>query len=396
MPSTLLSLGLALALSGQAPSGHPYPALESLCERSVLNRGDLSRLHTVFARAERGEPVVVGVIGGSITEGAAAGKPEHRWGNQMCQWWRSRFPKARVSFHNAGIGATGSAFAVHRLRAHLLDRQPDVVVVEFSVNDPANHGEQYEGVIRQILLQPNSPAVLGLHMMSQNGNNVEAAHLPVLRHYALPSISYRAALWPLLADGSLEWSDLSPDTIHPNAIGHTYAAGLVCAFLERELKAWRADGAKAPDALTPLPAQPLHGSRFDDGEMLDLSQVRVVTNQGFTCELIKGYARYGYTWHAEKPGSRLTLEVEGPLVSILYSRLKRPLGRAVIRVDGKQVCKLEAFHAQWWTYTPVQEILRDAPGKHLVDIEVLNEKDPKSEGYGFELRGLMRAFPRTR
>lgn len=392
MSSTLLSLGLALALSGQAPSGHTYPALETIRERSLLNEGDVTRLHGVFAKAEQGLPITVAVIGGSITEGASAGKAEYRWGNQMSEWWKLNFPKANISFVNAGIGATGSNFAVHRLRKHLLQKHPDFVGVEFSVNDPKGHGDRYEGVLRQILSQPNSPAVVAVHMMTQSGSNVEADHLPVLKHYQLTSISYRAALRPLIESKKLDWKDISPDSVHPNAIGHTYTAALVNAYLDRELKAWRANGAKAPASLLPLPAQPLHGTCFDDGEMLELDKLKVVDNQGFVCEIIKKRARYGYTWHATKPGAKIAFEVEGPLVSILYSRLKQPFGRAVVRVDGKEVCRLEGFHDQWWTYTPVQELFRNAPGKHLIEVETLHEKHPKSEGYGFEIRGVLRAY----
>jgi len=74
----------------------------------------------VFAKAKRGEKVVVDVIGGSITEGALASAPDKRWASLVAQWWRDTFPKAKIEFINAGIGATGSDIGAHRAFRHLL------------------------------------------------------------------------------------------------------------------------------------------------------------------------------------------------------------------------------------------------------------------------------------
>src|SRR5437763_821651 len=73
--------------------------------RTVLVAEDemATRLDRVFAKAARGEKVVVGVIGGSITQGAKATKPEHRYANVIAQWWRDRYPQAEVLLVNAGI-----------------------------------------------------------------------------------------------------------------------------------------------------------------------------------------------------------------------------------------------------------------------------------------------------
>ena len=157
----LLSLGLAIALAGTFPSGNKLPELEAIYPRSILNQGDLGRLEHVFERALKGEPITVAVIGGSITEGAHAEKVENRWGNQMANWWKVNFPNTAMTYHNAGIGATGSDIGVYRVAKHLLSRKPDVVGIEFSVNDSGGPWatEWMEGLVRHILRQPNAPAV---------------------------------------------------------------------------------------------------------------------------------------------------------------------------------------------------------------------------------------------
>lgn len=390
MSSLAIALGLAFTLAGTTPNGNTYPPLEQIYPRCIVNQGNTARIEHVFAKADKGEPIVIGVIGGSITEGASATKHDYKWGTQVYNWWKKNFPKANVTLKNAGIGATGSDFAIHRMEKHLMNLNPDFVAVEFSVNDADRHQQHYEGVLRQILYRPGTRAAITVHMMNEHGYNREKVHLPLAKYYDLPAISYRAALWPEIAAKKLVWKDISPDTIHPNNMGHTYTAGLVCNFLQKTLDNYRAKN-NVPAQIKPLPEKPMFTANYDRGEMLDLSKVKIIENNGFTLKNDKGYAKYGPYWVAEKPGSKLVVEVEGPYINVLYYRMKKPLGHTAVRVDGKQVAVLEGYHDGWWTYTPVQEILKNSPGTHKIEFELLNKKHKNSQGYGFELRGIMRS-----
>lgn len=92
-------------------------------------------------------------IGGSITQGAKASKPEKNYGGVLAQWWQKTFPKAKIELVNAGIGVTGSNYGALRAQRDLLARRPDFVVVEYSVNDgdAQPFAETLEGLIRQVL-----------------------------------------------------------------------------------------------------------------------------------------------------------------------------------------------------------------------------------------------------
>jgi lysophospholipase L1-like esterase len=194
---------------------------EVLFTRAQVSAGDLARLWRVFAKARRDERVVVGVIGGSITQGAMATRPEYRYGNRVAAWWRERFPRAQIQFVNAGIGATGSDYGALRVRRDLLSKRPDFVIVEYAVNDPNEQrfGETLEGLVRQILQCPNQPAVVLLFTMHNNGSNAQKWHGKVGRHYDLPMISYRDALWPEIQAGRMKWEDVEADLVHPNDRG---------------------------------------------------------------------------------------------------------------------------------------------------------------------------------
>ena len=105
-------------------------------EKGMVNRGNWYAIQQVMERAARGEEITVGVLGGSITQGCLASKQENCYASRVYQWWSSHFPK--VNFINAGIGGTTSQFGVARVEEDLLRFQPDLVFVEFSVNDDGN------------------------------------------------------------------------------------------------------------------------------------------------------------------------------------------------------------------------------------------------------------------
>ena len=57
-----------------------------------------------------------------------------------------------MNFYNAGIGGTGSDFGITRLYDDVVSRDPDIVFVEFSVNDRAIYNESGQRTlqVRQI------------------------------------------------------------------------------------------------------------------------------------------------------------------------------------------------------------------------------------------------------
>jgi hypothetical protein len=89
----------------------------------------------------------------------------------------------------------------------------------------------------------------------------------------------------------------------------------------------------------------------------------------------------------------LEFAVEGQAVSVLFWRIKGPMGRAEAWVDDRAPVMLEAwFDADWGGYTPFQLVARDlAPGKHTLHLRLLEEHSPGSQGNEFQLRAVMTA-----
>lgn len=363
---------------------------EDVVARALVDQGDVARLQHVMAKAQRGETITVGVIGGSITQGALASAQDKCWGALTAAWWQNAFPDSEVMFVNAGIGATCSDLAAHRAKQHLMNKNPDVVIVEFAVNDSINpiETETLEGLVRQILNAPQQPAVLLFFTMDQAGNNKQVEHERIGRHYALPMISMKNALWPMMQAGEIAWTDFEADEVHPNDVGHGYCSQMLTGFMEKVLAALPKDDGLSDTS--PVP-QPLISDLFEHTALYTANSLKPAKNKGWEAGLKD--AMFGVGWKTNTPGSVLEFEVAGEAVSVLFWKIKGPMGRAEAWVDDRKPVVLDAwYNADWGGYTSFQLVDRDlSPGKHILHIRLLEETDPGSTGHEFQLRAVMTA-----
>ena len=106
-----------------------------------------SGIGSTVAKLEAGKDVTVAYFGGSIT--AANG-----WRPKTTAWLQAQYPSAKIHEVHAAIGGTGSDLGVYRCYHDVIAHHPDLVFVEFSVNDggaaPEKIWMQMEGIVRQI------------------------------------------------------------------------------------------------------------------------------------------------------------------------------------------------------------------------------------------------------
>ena len=384
----ILPTACAVVLSGALLSTAGLCAAQptddaALSARALVDAGNTARLQRVLAKARRGEPITVGVIGGSITAGAAASSQEKTYGGLVTQWWGHTFPGLEATFVNAGIGATGSNYGALRAQRGLLSKHPDLVIAEYGVND--GNGEQWaetlEGLVRQTLRQPQQPAVMLMFMMNNAGGNAQEWHGKVGAHYHLPMISLRDALWPEIEAGRMKWEDVEADVVHPNDRGHAYAARFVTSFIESVLRTLPPDD-QLP-AIEPMP-EPLISDLFEHVTLFEAPDLQPVSNNGWALDEANG------CWKSDSPGSIVEFEVRGRVVLLMDFHLRGPMGKARVQVDDLPPVVREAWFDQTWGgYRETLEIARFAePGTHRVRVELLEDKNPESEGHEFRIFGL--------
>lgn len=380
--SRALFLLLGFAALGTLHAEPSPEQAEAIIQRSQLAAGDSSRLARALAKAERGEKIVVGVIGGSITQGARATKADNRYGNRLAQWWKEQFPKADVTFVNAGIGATNSNYGSLRVTRDLLSKQPDFVVVEYACNDPdaASCAPTYEGLVRQILKAPSQPAVLLLFMTRRDGGNAQQWHVQVGKHYDLPMVSLRDGLWPEVQAGKLTMDDFLADEVHPHDAGH----GLTARCVERMLETPRKAPASAESTAAPLPA-PLFSADYEFTALQEAGDLAPSTNRGWT------FQSKEKAWHSDTPGSVIEWEVKGREVMLMSHVIRGAMGRARVQVDDAPPKVIDGWFAGTWGGYRMTTLIAEGldPEKtHRIRVELLSEKHPESTGTGFSIFGL--------
>lgn len=370
----------------KTPAGET--SVQRLREKAIVSTGDTARLQHVLARARRGEPIVVGAIGGSITQGAMAKTEEDRWPNRVAQWWRDSFPDIEVTLVNAGIGATGSDIGAHRAQFDLLPKDPDLVVVEFAVNDKGSPiaAQTLEGLLRQILRHRKQPAVVMLFTMDNAGRNIQAAHAPIGEHYGIPMVSYRDALWPEIEAERITWKDLSPDTVHPNSRGHAYCADFIAGVLDGVLAKLPPESDLPPRS--PLP-EPLESDTFETTSIYGYENLQPTRNEGWQASKRDGS---GTGWEANTPGSLLEFEVEGDAVSIIYYRTQGDRGMAEAWIDDGDPVQMDAWFVAKWNFAAFQLVEQGlGPGKHRLRIRVLDDRNEASAGHRFQIHSVLTA-----
>ena len=346
---------------------------EDMIRRAVVNAGNTARLADAMKRAQAGEKITIGTIGGSITQGTAASTTDERYANRALQWWAKTFPKAQLDFVNAGIGATDSYIGVHRADADLLSKKPDVVIVEFSVNDTdaALNLQTYDSLVRKILQAENHPAVILLFTTQEDGTSLQDTHMQIGSAYNLPMISYKNAVLPEIEAGKFTWKDISPDNIHPNSVGHGIIGELLWSYFNSVYA--KLDQIDTSD-LT-FTADPVTKDLYAKGQLLDSKTLTPKTIQGF--ELAEVSNQFPNDW-TTKEGGELTFEVTGSNIGVLYYKtVDGKSGQYCVYVDDRLIQVLDGdFTGGWGNYAQAQQVYTsDTSSTHTVTIKQLEGTD---------------------
>lgn len=347
-------------------------------ENAIANRGNLFQLKRVMERAMAGGTVTLGFLGGSITQGSLATKPENCYAYRVYEWWSRQFPDAKTMYVNAGIGATTSEYGVARVEADLLKHQPDVVFVEFSVNDePTEHfKETYEGLVRKILREETAPALLLVHnVYYHNGANAQVMHAQIGRYYDLPEISMQSCIYPEVVKGHITNREITPDDLHPNDLGHEMVASVITYFLA-QVREELTQKEEAPEKKMP---EPLTENAFENSYRLQNDNCRPEMSGFVADETVQnGVADcFKHGWTAEKAGDAISFPIKGSCITACYRRSVKhpaPVAEAVVDGDKEHAVRLDAnFDETWGDKLELTPLLLHGENKeHTVEIRLLD------------------------
>lgn len=330
--------------------------------QEFVKRGGLDNF---YRKIKQGDSVKVAYLGGSITA-------QPGWRILSLGWMKQRFPKAHFSEINAAIGGTGSDFGVFRLPDDVLQYHPDLVLVEFAVNDDGAPTEKVtrsmEGIVRRLWQQDPYTDICFIYTIKQDflkteqGGRLPASALAMERvagYYHIPSINFGNAVCKEVSKNQLIFKGpsrdqngvrvFSPDGVHPYPeTGHVIYQGVFKRSFESMVPTRRL----APEKHS-LP-RPLAPDYFSQAHMIGLSQTALSPDwQILSVDSLPELASFGHrgmiVGRADQSGETLTVRFKGRAIGA-FDIIGPGSGRVIVKIDGgvpDTIRRFDAYCTYW-------------------------------------------------
>ncbi len=172
------------------------------------------------------EPLCIAFLGGSITRGGG----QHGYVHQVGTWFTESFPDSEITVINAGASGTDSKFGAKRLDRDVLVHKPDLLLVEFAVNDGnRDHSEHMERILRKAwTANPNMDVLIFYTLAKKMLPDYAAGRLPpsakaherVAAHYGVPTLGLAHDVAGKIQRGEIQWENFANDSCHPHKDGY--------------------------------------------------------------------------------------------------------------------------------------------------------------------------------
>jgi len=342
------SVSVEEAVATAVPMTEEEQIYFDMLERSVLATGNNERMKKVMEKAANGEDVTLAYIGGSITQGYNAGTTEI-FAKLSADYFRDTYATTgKVNYVNAGLSGTPSLLGLIRSERDIFEEKPDVVFIEFAVNDGQDtmNKSAFESLARKALEQEQEPAVVLLFSMTEDGYTCQSTMQLIGMNYDLPMISVPNALKPEFEAGRMKWADWADDGSHPNKDGQKLYSEFITHYFDKVA----AEEKSAPYTLR----EKMLNLDYTTMKMADVDSVNVLEMGSFHEEsgheaFTKGWAKSTEAVENES----FVFEVECRSLFLVYKEANNAtFGTAEIYVDGEKVYTISSNKKEGW-YNPV-------------------------------------------
>lgn len=390
LAASLLAVSLLISFSVRAAPVDDLP-------EHVLRGG----LPNIFAKLQKGGEMNIAYLGGSITA-----QPGYRV--KTFEWFKTQFPQAKLTEINAAIGGTGSDLGVFRVGQDVLAHKPDLMFVEFAVNDGGAAPEQIhrcmEGIVRQTWRANPETDICFVYTIANNMiDEWKTGKLPrsvtameqLAEHYGIPSIHFGreiaklAAADRLIIAAPLPKTDaeraalggkvvFAPDKVHPHIeTGHQL-------YFETAVRAFEKMRATGKPSAHEMKA-PFVADNLENAKLVPFSKAKL--NAGWQRlpadhKLAKSFSkRLPEMWHANQPGDSVEFKFNGTAVGI-YDLVGPDCGQLAVTLDGKTDAKPTALFDSYCTYHRLASFFpsRSLPaGEHTLRVEIRSDQADKAK-----------------
>ncbi|NQU45151.1 SGNH/GDSL hydrolase family protein, partial [bacterium] len=388
----ILAVFAAVSLAGlKSARAADSDSVNLVKAKECRTRGGLPNF---LSKIQKGETVRVAYLGGSITDA-------NGWRPLTLAWFRERFPEAKVEEIDAAIPGTGSDLGAFRVEQDVLDHSPDLLFVEFAVNDGsgARSRPAMEGIVRKTWKRSPSTDLCFVYTFSSGHlANLENGLFPpsasimegVADHYEIPTIHMGLVAVEMIKNGEMIMKgplttegipSFSGDGVHPyTETGHQLYRDAVARSVEEMLLQ---ENAPKPHAL----GKPLDPNNWEDATRVPVSQVAhsegwqnvPVTAENFGLDFMH-YAPFANPmWRGPNPGDYLEIQFKGRGVG-LFSVKGSDLGQAKTTIDGGEPIIGTTFDLFSYRYRikPLWIDMDLTDAEHTVRIEVDSQAPDKA------------------
>ena len=351
------------------PEKDPDPVVDTesfqyreMIARSFLSAGNNERIQNFLKKARAGEQTTVAFIGGSITQGAGAVPlQENCYARVTYEGLRQKYGSG-IRYIKAGVGGTPSETGLMRYCRDITrdgSIQPDLVVIEFAVNDAGDETEGvfYESLVRHILKSPNRPAVILLFAVFADDWNLKRRLAPIGYRYQLPMVDVLEAVSSQFEAENrvITKRQYFYDVYHPSNLGHKIMADCLLYLIDRLDK-------QQPETENPDFVPPYYGRDYEELVLLDRKDTlsaAVIDPGSFTdtdtelqCVPLDfdsfNTPMFPNNWRKSPGNEPFRMELTCRRLVLEFKDSADPrFGKAMVTIDGEKHRILDPLEAGW-------------------------------------------------
>ena len=306
-------------------------------------------------------------LGGSITAGAGAGGGQN-WVDITGKYFSKTFGENNVHNHNVGVGGTGSEYGLLRLKRDVIDKNPDMVFIEFAVNDGGRDTTRYlESMVLSLQKLEKVPYICFVYTTNRTLNVNQTYQRAVADYYGLAQIDFQARMTQELKDNPKNTMETYlGDSVHPNATGYAVYGDEVTKCL-----------ATGKYYTKPKVMDKKYNSKSLFVNTTFTPAADYVTTNGWqkSGNFVTTFEDVGAA------GQKLHFDFTGNVLAIEH-RLHKNGGMYKVIIDGKTMATVSDYYKDNGGQLVLGYSNFDlGQGKHTLDIEVTDQKDNASGGY---------------
>lgn len=391
--TAIVSVKLYLNPGFDAPEVAPDRVVDTQSDRymkmianSVMHLGNTERIKKAIEDARAGKEVCIAAIGGSITQGAGAIPINNKCYAYLVYEGFCKIagvkPFTNVKYVKAGVGGTPSELGMLRYDRDVLEggkNKPDIVVVEFAVNDADDEtkGQCYESLVRKILKGENNPAVILEFAVFADDFNLQERLSPVGYRLDLPMVSTKNAVLPEFnnpdkAASLIQRNEYFYDQFHPTNVGHRIMADGIIEIFKAADKGLGSNGTAIGDGFTDVflvdksnvPADVV----INEGSFTETDEMLQAVEMNFDVTQTK---EFPYNYMHKSGAEEFSIELCCKKLIIIFKDGSGPMvGNAEVYADGELKKTLDPRKVGWTHCHPVIIVNDTVSAKHKVTVKM--------------------------